>query len=79
MTQSQRLTTSDALTYLQAVKDIFKDKKGKYDEFLEVMKDFKAQRSVFKTEVLLDFLLFCFCIWKLTFLNWECNGMCRVG
>ena len=57
MTQSQRLTTSDALTYLQAVKDIFKDKKGKYDEFLEVMKDFKAQRSVFKTEVLLDFFL----------------------
>ena len=54
-TQSQRLTTSDALTYLQAVKDIFKDKKGKYDEFLEVMKDFKAQRSVFKTKIFLDF------------------------
>ncbi|KAH7289366.1 hypothetical protein KP509_31G072300 [Ceratopteris richardii] len=40
----QRLTTDDALSYLQAVKDIFKDRKGKYDEFLEVMKDFKAQR-----------------------------------
>ncbi|MCO5610178.1 hypothetical protein L7F22_064414 [Adiantum nelumboides] len=40
----QRLTTDDALAYLQAVKDMFKDKKGKYDEFLEVMKDFKAQR-----------------------------------
>lgn len=43
--QSQQgLTTDDALAYLQAVKDMFKDKKGKYDEFLEVMKDFKAQR-----------------------------------
>eukprot|EP00250_Pteridium_aquilinum_P014819 c22220_g5_i1 orf=585-4820(-) len=40
----QRLTTDDAFSYLKAVKDIFKDKKGKYDEFLEVMKDFKAQR-----------------------------------
>jgi paired amphipathic helix protein Sin3a len=45
--QSQRLTTNDALAYLQAVKDIFKDKKGKYDDFLEVMKDFKAQRLVY--------------------------------
>lgn len=41
---AQRLTTNDALTYLKAVKDIFQDKKDKYDEFLEVMKDFKAQR-----------------------------------
>eukprot|EP00249_Psilotum_nudum_P034503 c53627_g1_i1 orf=202-774(+) len=41
---SQRLTTDDALAYLKAVKDMFKDKKEKYDEFLEVMKDFKAQR-----------------------------------
>lgn len=43
-TAPQRLTTDDAFSYLKAVKDIFKDKKGKYDEFLEVMKDFKAQR-----------------------------------
>lgn len=41
---SQRLTTNDALAYLKAVKDMFQDKKEKYDEFLEVMKDFKAQR-----------------------------------
>lgn len=41
---SQKLTTNDALAYLKAVKDIFQDKKEKYDEFLEVMKDFKAQR-----------------------------------
>ncbi|KAK6922109.1 Paired amphipathic helix [Dillenia turbinata] len=41
---AQKLTTNDALTYLKAVKDIFQDKREKYDEFLEVMKDFKAQR-----------------------------------
>ena len=41
---SQRLTTNDALAYLKAVKNLFQDKQGKYDEFLEVMKDFKAQR-----------------------------------
>lgn len=42
---SQKLTTDDALAYLKAVKDMFKDDKEKYDEFLEVMKDFKNQRS----------------------------------
>ncbi|KAL5725314.1 hypothetical protein ACHQM5_008470 [Ranunculus cassubicifolius] len=41
---AQRLTTNDALAYLKAVKDIFQDRRDKYDEFLEVMKDFKAQR-----------------------------------
>ncbi|KAF8407976.1 hypothetical protein HHK36_007116 [Tetracentron sinense] len=41
---TQKLTTNDALAYLKAVKDIFQDKREKYDEFLEVMKDFKAQR-----------------------------------
>lgn len=41
---TQKLTTNDALTYLKAVKDIFHDKREQYDEFLEVMKDFKAQR-----------------------------------
>ncbi|KAE9613429.1 putative transcription regulator Others family [Lupinus albus] len=40
----QKLTTNDALAYLKAVKDMFQDKKDQYDEFLEVMKDFKAQR-----------------------------------
>nr|GMD16980.1 paired amphipathic helix protein Sin3-like 3 isoform X1 [Ipomoea batatas] len=40
----QKLTTGDALAYLKNVKDIFQDKRDKYDEFLEVMKDFKAQR-----------------------------------
>ncbi|XP_071709702.1 paired amphipathic helix protein Sin3-like 4 isoform X2 [Rutidosis leptorrhynchoides] len=41
---ANKLTTSDALTYLKNVKDMFKDQTNKYEEFLEVMKDFKAQR-----------------------------------
>lgn len=41
---AQTLTTNDALSYLKAVKDMFQDKKDKYEEFLEVMKQFKAQR-----------------------------------
>ncbi|VVA90834.1 unnamed protein product [Arabis nemorensis] len=39
-----KLTTVDALHYLKAVKDIFHDNKEKYEKFLELMKDFKAQR-----------------------------------
>ncbi|GMI68431.1 SIN3-like 2 [Hibiscus trionum] len=42
---SQKLTTNDALTYLKEVKEMFQDQKEKYDRFLEVMKDFKAQRT----------------------------------
>ena len=42
---AQKLTTNDALDYLKKVKDMFHDKREKYDDFLEVMKDFKAQRS----------------------------------
>lgn len=41
---AQKLTTNDALAYLKAVKDIFEHNREKYDDFLEVMKDFKAQR-----------------------------------
>ncbi|XP_073050170.1 paired amphipathic helix protein Sin3-like 4 isoform X2 [Primulina eburnea] len=41
---TQRLTTNDALTYLKAVKDIFQDNRDKYEDFLDIMKDFKAQR-----------------------------------
>ncbi|KAI3968673.1 hypothetical protein MKX01_028823 [Papaver californicum] len=41
---AQTLTTNDALAYLKDVKDMFQDMRDKYDEFLEVMKDFKAQR-----------------------------------
>ncbi|MBA0789239.1 hypothetical protein Gotri_027343 [Gossypium trilobum] len=42
---SQTLAKNEALTYLMEVKEIFQDQKGKYDMFLEVMKDFKAQRT----------------------------------
>ncbi|XP_020698196.2 paired amphipathic helix protein Sin3-like 5 isoform X2 [Dendrobium catenatum] len=44
-TTEQKLTTSDALAYLKCVKDLFKDNKEKYNEFLEVMRDFKSQRT----------------------------------
>lgn len=45
----QKLTTNDALTYLKEVKQIFQEQKEKYETFLEVMKDFKAQRFVIFT------------------------------
>uniref|UniRef100_A0A1J3I1R9 Paired amphipathic helix protein Sin3-like 6 n=3 Tax=Noccaea caerulescens TaxID=107243 RepID=A0A1J3I1R9_NOCCA len=38
------LTTTDALTYLKAVREMFRDNQEKYETFLELMKDFKAQR-----------------------------------
>ncbi|KAL6501412.1 hypothetical protein OROGR_026545 [Orobanche gracilis] len=41
---AQRLTTTDALSYLKNVKEIFQVKRDKYDDFLDVMKDFKTQR-----------------------------------
>ncbi|KAL6627568.1 hypothetical protein ACP70R_031294 [Stipagrostis hirtigluma subsp. patula] len=41
---AQKLTTNDALVYLKAVKDKFQDKREKYEEFLEVMRDFKSER-----------------------------------
>ncbi|KAI4383552.1 hypothetical protein MLD38_009378 [Melastoma candidum] len=41
---AQKLTTNDALAYLIAVKEIFEYRREKYEDFLEVMKDFKAQR-----------------------------------
>ncbi|EPS59274.1 hypothetical protein M569_15534, partial [Genlisea aurea] len=41
---TQKLTTNDALSYLKQVKDMFQDQRDKYDCFLDVMKDFKAQR-----------------------------------
>lgn len=49
-----RLTTTDALTYLREVKARFSHDKHIYDTFLEIMKDFKAQKCVF------DFSLSCY-------------------
>lgn len=43
---ANRLTTSDALSYLREVKNRFSNNKHIYDTFLEIMKEFKAQRSV---------------------------------
>mmetsp|Transcript_36011 Transcript_36011/g.80148 ORF Transcript_36011/g.80148 Transcript_36011/m.80148 type:complete len:1160 (+) Transcript_36011:163-3642(+) len=39
-----KLTTNDALSYLREVKNRFSDQKDVYDTFLEIMKEFKAQR-----------------------------------
>nr|GFC98686.1 paired amphipathic helix protein Sin3-like 2 isoform X3 [Tanacetum cinerariifolium] len=41
---SQKLTTNDALSYLKQVKDMFHDKREKYEMFLDVIKEFKAQK-----------------------------------
>jgi hypothetical protein len=40
---SSKLTTNDALAYLREVKERFRDQKSVYDQFLEIMKQFKAQ------------------------------------
>ena len=40
----RNLTTNDALSYLRDVKQMFSHDKHVYDTFLEIMKDFKAQR-----------------------------------
>ncbi|GJY52003.1 zinc finger, CCHC-type containing protein [Tanacetum coccineum] len=42
--RANKLTTMAALTYLKEIKETFKDQREKYDEFLDVMKDFKAHR-----------------------------------
>eukprot|EP00884_Botryococcus_braunii_P021579 jgi/Botrbrau1/8104/Bobra.0230s0027.1 len=47
-----KLTTNDALSYLRDVKNKFQDNKEIYDTFLEIMKEFKAQRI--NTEGVID-------------------------
>ncbi|CAA0834734.1 Paired amphipathic helix protein Sin3-like 4 [Striga hermonthica] len=42
-TSDMQLTTTDALSYLKTVREVFQDKRDKYDEFIDIMKDFKAQ------------------------------------
>ena len=46
-TSTSKLTTNDALSYLREVKTRFAEQKHIYDTFLEIMKDFKAQRCSF--------------------------------
>ncbi|CAN0924117.1 Paired amphipathic helix protein Sin3-like 3 [Linum grandiflorum] len=43
-TSAEKRTTDEALAYLKAVKNIFHDKLEKYDEFVEILRDFKAGR-----------------------------------
>ncbi|XP_050271415.1 paired amphipathic helix protein Sin3-like 2 [Quercus robur] len=38
-------TTDECLSYMKDVKETFQDQREKYDMFLEVLKDFKAQRT----------------------------------
>nr|XP_023873625.1 paired amphipathic helix protein Sin3-like 2 [Quercus suber] len=40
-----KLTIYECLSYLKEVKETFQDQREKYDMFLEVLKDFKAQRT----------------------------------
>lgn len=42
------LRKQEALTYLRELKERLKNKKDTYDEFLEIMKEFKAQRCARK-------------------------------
>ncbi|XP_051136877.1 paired amphipathic helix protein Sin3-like 4 [Andrographis paniculata] len=39
-----KVTTADSLIYLRTVKENFRDRKDKYDEFLDVIKAFKGRR-----------------------------------
>ncbi|KAL4577220.1 hypothetical protein LXL04_013325 [Taraxacum kok-saghyz] len=41
---AQKLRIKDALTYLKEVKDMFQGQIEKYDAFLDLMNDYKAQR-----------------------------------
>ena len=41
---SEQARKHEALSYLRELKDRLRDKKHTYDEFLEIMKEFKAQR-----------------------------------
>ena len=43
-----KLTTNDSSSYLKEVKETFQDQREKYDMFLEVLKDLKAQRYSMK-------------------------------
>ncbi|XP_019435131.1 PREDICTED: paired amphipathic helix protein Sin3-like 5 [Lupinus angustifolius] len=40
----RRVTSKDALSYLQEIKTAFKEEKEKYEHFLQIMKDFKEKR-----------------------------------
>jgi len=45
--EGRPLNVTDALSYLDAVKKQFEDKPDVYNNFLDIMKDFKSQACVF--------------------------------
>ncbi|KAL1213691.1 Paired amphipathic helix protein Sin3-like 4 [Cardamine amara subsp. amara] len=45
MVDKKKLTTDDAFAFLMLVKVKYQDKREIYDRFLEILKDFKAQRA----------------------------------
>ena len=47
------LNVTDALSYLDAVKKQFEDKPDVYNDFLDIMKDFKSQKYVMTTSIFL--------------------------
>lgn len=53
--QFQRLKVEDALSYLDQVKYKFGNQPQVYNDFLDIMKEFKSQRCV-------AYSLFCLCI-----------------
>jgi paired amphipathic helix protein Sin3a len=40
----KKLTENDALAFVKAVKDVFKDEEENYNYFLEIMHDYKEKR-----------------------------------
>lgn len=70
---ARKPTREDALSFLEVVKHTFQDHREKYDDFLEVMKDFRAQRydpgvllcSVFSVSDACQWLIFSsYCIYN---------------
>ena len=49
--EPRSLNVSDALGYLDAVKNQFQDQPNVYNHFLEIMKEFKGQKCVFLASV----------------------------
>lgn len=61
---TMKLTTNVALSFLAEVKKRFKDEKGKYEDFVEIMKSFMAQRLVwFSLLYAFSFPKFAMCHW----------------
>lgn len=53
---AQKVSTSDALSYLKVVKDTFQDQREKYDMFIALANDFKNQRFATLATVILIYI-----------------------